>query len=266
MLKILKTFVETSHEIIVVHDEPDDDSIPIVKALQQDYSSLRIIHNQLGRGIHNALKVGHQCSHGKFELIFAADEIGPILAIDAMLELMESGCDFVSCTRYAHGGKRLGGNLLSGIVSRFANIAFRTFANSQFTDCTTGIKMYKREVFDRLQLEAGAVGWAVAFEMAIKAQLLGLELGEVPIVSIDRPYGGTSTFKFWPWFRTYWSWFWWGVIELRKAPSKLTRTARIQIPNYWVGSLGVKNGNTILSDRGNGLHRKCHNPSIASER
>jgi len=42
-------------------------------------------------------------------LIFAADEVGPVLAIEDMIALIREGCDFVSCTRYAHGGRRLGG-------------------------------------------------------------------------------------------------------------------------------------------------------------
>jgi hypothetical protein len=52
--------------------------------------------------------------------------------------------------------------------------------------------------------------------MSIKAQLAGLRLGEVPIVSIDRLYGGTSTFRVGPWTAEYFRWFRWGVRELRK--------------------------------------------------
>ena len=54
--------------------------------------------------------------------------------------------------------------------------------------------MFRPELFEQLHLEARPIGWAVAFEMGIKAQLAGLKLGEVPIVSIDRLYGGKSTF------------------------------------------------------------------------
>ena len=76
--------------------------------------------------------------------------------------------------------------------------------------------MFRRSIFDRLQLEAGPVGWAVAFEMAIKAQYLGLKLSEVGVISIDRPYGGKSTFQLKLWWREYARWFWWGVRHLHR--------------------------------------------------
>ncbi|MBI3318968.1 MAG: glycosyltransferase, partial [Candidatus Omnitrophica bacterium] len=34
VLKILSAVVEVPHEILVVYDEPDDDSIPVVQSLQ----------------------------------------------------------------------------------------------------------------------------------------------------------------------------------------------------------------------------------------
>ena len=93
-------------------------------------------------------------------------------------------------------------------------------SGSQLSDATTGIKMFTRQTFDSLELQARPVGWAVAFEMAIKAQLAGLRLGEVPIVSIDRLYGGKSTFRVGPWTVEYFRWFAWGLKELRRTRRK----------------------------------------------
>ena len=126
-----------------------------------------------------------------------------MLAIEDMLWLMGHGCDFVSCTRYAHGGRRLGGSFIGGVLSRTANRLLHMFCGSKLSDATTGIKMFRKSVFDAMHLEAKPVGWAVTFEMALKAQLGGLKLGEVPIISIDRLYGGQSSFKLGPWFWEY---------------------------------------------------------------
>ena len=214
-LKILGAVVEVPHEVLVVVDQRDDGSVPIVEALSLQYARLALVYNTDGVGILNALRAGVAAAKGKYMLIFAADEVGPVLAIEDMIALMDGGCDFVSCTRYAYGGRRLGGSWIGGLLSRMANALFRRFSGSQLTDATTGIKMFTREVFDRLELRARPVGWVVAFEMAIKAQLAGLRLGEVPIVSIDRLYGGTSTFRVGPWAVEYFRWFIWGLYELR---------------------------------------------------
>jgi len=220
MLKLLPAVVDVPHEVVVVYDFPEDDSVPVVLAMQGDYPNLHGVQNTLGKGVINALRAGVKAAKGEYVLIFAADEVGPVLAIDPMLELMESGCDFVSCTRYANGGRRLGGSLIGGILSRAANWMFYYVAGSALTDCTTGVKMFRRSAFELLNLEAKPVGWAVAFEMAIKAELLGLRLGEVPIISIDRLYGGTSTFQVGPWVREYLRWFMWGMKRLRSSQHK----------------------------------------------
>ena len=216
MLRILRAIVDVPYEVVIVHDTPEDDSLQVVSEQPSD-RTLRTVHNTLGHGVVNAIRAGVAVAEGRYVLVFAADEVGPVLAIEDMLALMECGCEFVSCTRYAHGGRRLGGSIVGGLLSRAANRLFRWMARSALTDCTTGIKMFRRDRFDMLHLEARPVGWAVAFEMAIKAQLAGFRLGEVPIISIDRLYGGKSTFRVGPWTAEYFRWFIWGLRQLRKA-------------------------------------------------
>jgi len=232
MLKILRAVVDLPHEVLVVYDSAGDDSVAVVNDVRQIYPELRGIHNILGQGVVNAIRAGVDASEGDVVLIFAADEVGPVLAIEDMIELIREGCDFVSCTRYAYGGRRLGGSLIGAFLSHSANWLFHRLAASPFTDATTGIKMFRKEIFSSLNLESRPVGWTVAFEMAIKAQQAGLKLGEVPIVSIDRLYGGESTFRLGPWIVEYSRWFLWGLrahLKNRTAPTKAT----VRIPKFY---------------------------------
>lgn len=219
MLKILRAVLEIPHEVLVICDTLDDTSIPVVHDMQTEHQNLRLVHNQLGRGVTNAIRAGVEAAFGEYVLIFAADEVGPVLAIEDMLALMQEGCDFVSCTRYAYGGRRLGGSVTGQVLSRIANRLFHAISGCVLTDATTGIKLIRRSVFNELHLEARPVGWAVAFEMSMKAQLAGLKLGEVPIISVDRLYGGESSFRPGPWTVEYLRWFWWGSLRLRKKPA-----------------------------------------------
>ncbi len=225
MLKILRAVLEINHEVLVVCDDRADSSIPVVDHMQREYPNLRLVINEYGRGVTNAIRAGVDAAYGEYVLIFAADEVGPVLAIEDMLELMREGADFVSCTRYAHGGRRLGGSLTGQVLSRIANRLFHAFSGCALTDATTGIKMMRRSAYYRLDLAARPVGWAVAFEMSMKAQLAGLKLGEVPIISVDRLYGGESTFRLGPWTLEYLRWFVWGVRHLRRRPGRRIRVA-----------------------------------------
>lgn len=214
MLKILNAVIEVPYEALVIYDQPDDNTVPAVKKLKNRLKA-RLIFNNYGKGVSNAVKKGIDEAKGDYILLFAADEVGPVLAIEDMITLLDKGCDLVSCTRYAHGGRRLGGSFIQHVLSRLANKAFMTITGSSLTDTTTGIKMFKKSIFNNIKLEAKPVGWVVVFELAIKAQATGLKLGEVPIISIDRLYGGESSFRLGPWIKEYLKWFIWGVKKLR---------------------------------------------------
>ena len=127
MLKMLRVIVEVPYEVLIVHDSSDDDSLEVVSEISSD-QTVRAVHNTRGRGVVNALRTGVAAARGRYVLIFAADEVGPVLAIEDMLALMERGCEFVSCTRYAHGGRRLGGSFVGGVMSRAANRLFHWLA------------------------------------------------------------------------------------------------------------------------------------------
>lgn len=233
MLKVLSGVIEVPHEVLFVYDHPEDDSIEVANSLKDQFPNTRLIHNKSGVGVVNALKAGVNAAKGDYILIFAADEVGPVLAIDDMLDLMNEGCDLVSCTRYAHGGRRLGGSKIGHMLSWLANKLFLYIFQSALSDCTTGIKMFRKSLFNEIKLESSPVGWAVAFELSIKAQLQGYKLGEVPIISIDRLFGGESTFKLGPWFVEYLKWFLWGIKNLRKGKSQKSAPARVCLPNYY---------------------------------
>ena len=76
--------------------------------------------------------------------------------------------------------------------------------------------MMKKEVWKKIKLEAKPIGWAFAFELSIKVFLENYKITEVPFKSVDRLFGGSSTFKPWSWFNEYLKWFFWGYKKIRK--------------------------------------------------
>lgn len=164
MLKILNAVVEVPHEYLIVYDFPEDNTIPVVKRLQKDFSHLQLVHNTLGKGVVNAFRAGIEASQGEYIFLMAVDDIGPVLAIEDMVALLDEGVDFVSCTRYAHGGRRLGGSWLQGILSRYGNRIFQFLSGSVLTDATTGLKMFRKSILKDITLESRPIGWAFVFE------------------------------------------------------------------------------------------------------
>ena len=216
MIKILNLSLDFEKEIIIVYDDENDNSIPITKKLQESFQNIKLVHNDLGKGVKFAVTTG--IKNAKFEniLITAVDEIFPIISIDKMLSmLVEENYDFVSGTRYKGGGKRLGGSLIGHLLSRLANKSFRILTNFPLSDLTTGIKMFKKEIFNKIQIDTPPVGWVFAFELSIKAYALNYKIGEVPLISVDRLFGGSSTFQMNKWIKEYFKCYLWGLKFIR---------------------------------------------------
>src|SRR5262245_5596063 len=85
LLKILRAVVDCEHEVLIVYDREDDDSAPVARAMASEYPEIRGVHNRHGVGVVNALRAGVEAAVGRYVLIFAADEVGPVLAIDDMI-------------------------------------------------------------------------------------------------------------------------------------------------------------------------------------
>ena len=215
MVKILNSTLEFENEIIIVYDSDQDNSIPVAKKLQSQYKNIVLVHNTLGKGVKYALTTG--VNKSKFEniLITAVDEIFPILSIDKMLNMIiDENYDFVSGTRYKKGGKRLGGSLIGHLLSVSANKSFGLLTNFPLSDLTTGIKMFKKNFFQKVEISSNPVGWVFAFELSIRAYTMKLKIGEVPLISVDRLFGGASTFKLGKWVKEYLRCYFWGLKKI----------------------------------------------------
>lgn len=216
MIRLLESTIKFKKEIIIVYDTENDNALGVAKELSHEFNDVRVIHNNISRGVKYAVDVG--VSNAKYDviIIFAVDEIFPIIAIDKMIDLMiKNNLDFISGTRYGKGGMRLGGSFIGSVFSQVANKLFKLLTNIPFSDCTTGIKMMKKTVWNSIKLESKPIGWAYSFELAIKVYLGKFKIDEFPLKSVDRLFGGSSTFRFGPWLKEYLKWFFWGVKKIK---------------------------------------------------
>ncbi len=221
MIKILNSTLEFENEIIIVYDSEEDNSIPVAKKLKEKFKNISLVHNKKGKGVKYALQAG--VSNAKYEniLVTTVDEVFPILSIDKMLSMIiKENYDFVSGTRYKHGGKRLGGSLVGHVLSLLANKTFCLITNFPLSDLTTGIKMFKKDFFKSIEISTNPIGWVFAFELSIKAFVMNYKIGEVPLISVDRLFGGESTFRLGSWVKEYLKCYLWGIKAIYKKKNE----------------------------------------------
>jgi glycosyltransferase involved in cell wall biosynthesis len=194
------------HEVLIVYDFPEDNTLPAIAAMQPPCANVRLIHNSLGKGVLNALKAGFHASRGDVVVVMMADRSDEPRDVAAMAQLIRSGADVVAGSRYMRGGRQEGGPLLKRTLSRLAGVSLHYLAGLPCRDATNNFRAYSRRVIEQLPVE-GAASFALALELTLKAHWRGWRIAEVPTVWRDRT-AGQSRFRLFAWLPHYLRWYW----------------------------------------------------------
>jgi dolichol-phosphate mannosyltransferase len=98
--------------------------------------------------------------------------------------------DLVIGSRYVPGGAIRNWPLHRVALSGFANRYIRAITGLKTHDCTSGYRLWRREVLARLPLaDARANGYAFLTEMLYEAGRQGCRIAEVPITFVEREEG-----------------------------------------------------------------------------
>ena len=197
--------VRTPAEIIVVYDFDEDTTVPVVRALADEMPNVRLVKNELGRGVLNAMKAGIAEAAAPYVVISMADGSDDVARIDEMVELARRGADVVAASRYMRGGAQIGGPRLKGLMSRAAGLSLHWFGRVPIHDATNNFKLYSRRFLDTVSIESRG-GFELAIELTVKATLAGRTLAEVPAEWRDRT-AGESRFKLRAWLPLYLRWY-----------------------------------------------------------
>jgi glycosyltransferase involved in cell wall biosynthesis len=209
-------------EMLAVHDQADDPTIPVVEDVAREIPEVRALHNQLGRGPALAIRAGFAAARGEAVLVTMADASDEPHLIAPMLEKIEQGYDLVAASRYMPGGRQIGGPPLKTFLSRLAGRSLHVLLGVATNDATSSFKMYRRSMVERLGIES-AHGFELALELTVKAHLAGYRITEVPTTWRDRE-AGESNFRLFRWLPRYLRWYW---LALRKGSVRgMTRRAR----------------------------------------
>lgn len=211
MINELEKQVRIPHEVLIVYDFDQDDTLPAARRLRRRYSNLNLLKNQFGHGVIQAVKTGFSRARGDIVVVMPADLTDDPNVINDMYTKLRNGYDIVCATRYSDGGKRLGGDVMKTWLSRLAGLMTPYVLGIPTTDLTNGFKMYRREVVKHIEIESKE-GWVFSMELVIKAHQQGFRIADVPAVSTNRIHG-LSKFKLWKWLPAYAYWYSYGVIR-----------------------------------------------------
>jgi hypothetical protein len=162
----------------------------------------------------NAVKTGFYETKSDYVCLVTGDCTDQPEAIMPMFALALAGNDLVSGTRYRKGGRKVGGPWVQTQLSRSGNWCFGKLTGLPLSDATYQFRIYSRRLLNSVAIETEG-GWAISFELSIKAQLGGFRMAEVGTVWMDRQLG-ESKFRLAGWLPAYARLFAWGCWEINR--------------------------------------------------
>ena len=191
--------------LFVIHDEPEDSTVPVVRRLQQDRPWLKLLLNDIAPGVVHAIRKGFEEVREGPTIVMMADLSDDLGAVPRMLELGEQGYRIVCPSRYMKGGRQIGGPWLKRQLSRLAGLSLHWLVGFPTHDATNNFRLYDAALVRELGIESHG-GFEVALELTAKAFRRGERIAEVPAVWRDRT-AGESRFRLLQWLPGYLRWY-----------------------------------------------------------
>lgn len=205
-LRGIEEHVKGDYEIVLVYDFDQDNTLPVIRSLDPPMAHLRLVRNEYGRGVVNAVRSGFRASRGWLGCVVTmADLSDPPVHIPKLVQKLREGCDVVAASRYMRGGKQHGGQFLKRTLARMAGVGARWITGIGIHDVTTNFRAYSRRIMDEVPI-ASRGGFELGLELTTKCHLRGWKVGEIPSDWFDRS-AGESKFHFWKLLPGYLRWY-----------------------------------------------------------
>ncbi len=182
---------------VVVDDNSPDGTAAIVDRLRKEDPRVHLIlrKNERGRGTAGVAGFKYAIAQG-VELVIEmdADFSHQPSYIPIFLSQMDD-CDLLIASRLVAGGGEKGRHFLRQMITRAANAYIRLILGLPVRDCTSGYRVFRRQVLQAIELDQlMSKGPPIVEEVLYKAYKRGFRIKEVPYILEERK-AGESTFN-----------------------------------------------------------------------
>ena len=208
VLEKFKYEVRSKFRILLCYDHDDDSTLTGYD--DQDYEFEIILVKNKKSGAHSAVITGMDYSTAPCVLVFPADDTINQKIIDSMYELFLEGCDVVVASRFMKGGSMKNCPLLKSILVRTASKTLYWLTTIPVQDASNGFRLFSRNLLNHVEIESEK-GFSFSIELLVKAERLGMKIGEVPAQWEERTKG-ISRFQVIRWSPSYLRWYCYGFL------------------------------------------------------
>jgi dolichol-phosphate mannosyltransferase len=178
--------------VFVLDDNSTDGTVEAVERLAAAHPGLRLVRRTGTPGY------GRACVEGLTLALREGAE--QVVQMDADLshdpryipDMIAAGAhaDLVLGSRYVNGISVVNWSLQRLLLSTGANLYARLLAGLRVRDCTTGFRLWRRSLLERIDLEGiRSDGYSFLIETLFAATRAGARIEEVPIIFVERRSG-----------------------------------------------------------------------------
>jgi dolichol-phosphate mannosyltransferase len=179
--------------VLVIDDNSPDGTGELADRLAAERDWVSVLHRERKEGLGPAYLAGfREVLRGDTEFVLEmdADLSHDPAVVPRLIEACSNGADLALGSRYVPGGGTANWSRARRFVSAGGSLYARVLLGVQIRDLTGGFKCFRREVLERIDLDAvHSKGYAFQIEMTYRTLRAGFEVAEVPIVFADRTHG-----------------------------------------------------------------------------
>jgi dolichol-phosphate mannosyltransferase len=190
---MLRALAPLGVEVLVIDDNSPDGTGEIADRLAEELDLVSVLHREQKEGLGPAYLAGfrHALERGAdYILEMDCDFSHDPADVPRLIAACEAGADLALGSRYVPGGGTANWGLVRRIISAGGSLYARVLLGVRIRDLTGGFKCYRREVLERIDLDAiEAKGYAFQIEGTYRTLRAGFTVVEVPIRFVDRTEG-----------------------------------------------------------------------------
>jgi dolichol-phosphate mannosyltransferase len=192
---MVRALVERGVRVLVIDDSSPDGTGKIADRLAAELDAVDVLHRPRKEGLGPAYIAGFKRALAdgaerimEMDCDFSHDPDDVPRLIDATVS-----ADLALGSRYVPGGGVGNWGLARRVISRGGSLYAQVLLQTRARDLTGGFKCYRREVLERIDLDAiHSRGYAFQIETTYRTLRAGFRVVEVPIVFVDREVGGSK--------------------------------------------------------------------------
>jgi len=180
-------------ELVIIDDNSPDGSGEIADELAKKYGNVKVLHRKEKMGLGTAYKDGFALTSGTLVATIDCDLSHDPMELPNLIQAMGDK-DIIIGSRLVKGGEIKGRNMWRDFLSYTANGFIRLLTGYKINDWTSGYRVYRRKVLEKVFPQDECMKWDFQFDVLYVSLLSGFEVEEIPITFKDRG-GGKSKFS-----------------------------------------------------------------------